>query len=254
MRLNALRFAGFAIAGFLILPLAVVVAFAFSDSDVLKLPIEGWSLRWFRALGDNEGFHSAMTNSATISLAAGALATLTGTLAAFGIAALDGRGRQLGVLLTAPFLAPPLLLALIFLTWFSFLGVRLGLHTTILAHIVTLQPIATLIILARLANFNWAIIDSARDLGASSWRIAIDIVLPIFAPTILGSAMLVMALSLDDFVITFFTIGGESTVPTYVWGMMRKGVDPSMNAAVVVVLALATALGASALRRVGRYL
>ena len=194
MQLDALRLAGFAIAGFLLLPLAVVVMFAFSDSDVLKLPIEAWSFRWFRSLGGNDGFHSAMANSAIISITVGAIATLTGTLAAFGIAALNERGREISALLTLPFLAPPLLLALVFLAWFSFLGLRLGLHTTILAHIVTLQPIATLIILARLANFNWAIIDSASDLGASSWRIAIDIVLPIFVPTIFGSAMLVTAL------------------------------------------------------------
>jgi spermidine/putrescine transport system permease protein len=106
----------------------------------------------------------------------------------------------------------------------------MGLHTVIPSHLVFTQPFVILIIYAQMANFDYAIIDSARDLGASTIKIFFTIVMPIIQPTLIGAALVAMAVSLDDFIITFFTIGGGMTLPTLVWGMLRTSLDPSINA------------------------
>lgn len=241
--------AGFTIGLFMIAPLLVMLLFAFSSSSLLKLPIEGLTFHWFTALAETQGFTSSLINSLLIALTVGIASTVIGTLAAFGLTAGRRRLTRLSMpLLVLPLLVPPLVLGIVFLSYFSGLGFRLGLHTTIIAQTVTLQPIVILILASRLSGFDWAAVDSARDLGASSWRTFIDITFPMIRPTILGAALIVMALSLDDFIITFFTIGGENTLPTLLWGMMRKGVDPRMNACAFILVSLTLLLGGLALR------
>lgn len=241
--------AGFVIGFFMIAPLLVMLLFAFSSSSLLKLPIEGLTLHWFAALAETQGFMPSLVNSLMIALTVGLLSTVIGTLAAFGMTAGRRRLQRFSMpLLVLPLLVPPLVLGIVFLSYFSGLGFRLGLHTTIIAQTVTLQPIVILILASRLSAFDWAAVDSARDLGASSWRTFIDITFPMIRPTILGAALIVMALSLDDFIITFFTIGGENTLPTLLWGMMRKGVDPRMNACAFILVSLTLLLGGLALR------
>lgn len=241
--------AGFTIGLFMIAPLLVMLLFAFSSSSLLKLPIEGLTFHWFTALAETQGFTSSLINSLLIALTVGIASTVIGTLAAFGLTAGQRRLTRLSMpLLVLPLLVPPLVLGIVFLSYFSGLGFRLGLHTTMIAQTVTLQPIVILILASRLSGFDWAAVDSARDLGASSWRTFIDITFPMIRPTILGAALIVMALSLDDFIITFFTIGGENTLPTLLWGMMRKGVDPRMNACAFILVSLTLLLGGLALR------
>lgn len=240
---------GFAIGLFMIVPLLVMLLFAFSSSSLLKLPIEGLTFHWFTALTETQGFYPSLINSLLIALTVGAASTIIGTLAAFGLTAGRHRLRNISMpVLVLPLLVPPLVLGIVFLSYFSGLGFRLGLHTTIIAQTVTLQPIVILILASRLSGFDWGTVDSARDLGASPWRIFIDIIFPVIRPTILGAALIVMALSLDDFIITFFTIGGENTLPTLLWGMMRKGVDPRMNACAFILVSLTLLMGGLALR------
>lgn len=240
---------GFTIGLFMIAPLAVMLLFAFSSSPLLKLPIEGLTFHWFTALAGTQGFYPSLINSLLVSLTVGLASTVIGTLAAFGLTAQRHRLARLSTpLLVLPLLVPPLVLGIVFLSYFSALGFRLGLQTTIIAQTVTLQPIVILILASRLSGFDWTVVDSARDLGASPWRIFADITFPIIRPALLGAALIVMALSLDDFIITFFTIGGENTLPTLLWGMMRKGVDPRMNTCAFILVSLTLLLGGLALR------
>lgn len=100
-----------------------------------------------------------------------------------------------------------------------------------------------LVVSARLASFDRAILDSARDLGASPIRAFRTVTFPVIRPTIFGAALIAMALSLDDFVVTFFLIGGGNTLPTLIWGMLRTGLDPSINAlgSLVLIMTMGTA-------------
>jgi len=122
----------------------------------------------------------------------------------------------------------------------------------ILAQLVIAQPFVILIVHARLSSFDWTAVDSARDLGASPWQAFWTVTLPIIRPTLVGAGLMALAVSLDDFVITFFTIGAGNTLPTLVWGLVRTSLDPTINAMATLLLALS--VGATVVAsRLARY-
>jgi spermidine/putrescine transport system permease protein len=129
-----------------------------------------------------------------------------------------------------------------------FLTLRLGLGSVILGQLVIVQPFVLAIVYARLQNFNWAIVDSARDLGASPLRAFFTVTLPVIQPTLVGAALIALSISLDDFVITFFTIGSGNTLPTMVWGMIRTSLDPTINALATLLILASIACAGIALR------
>lgn len=239
---------------FMISPLAMLVLFAFSEGPLLAFPITGFSFRWIGSVFERSGFLRAFLNSLIVTACVGAISTVIATMAAMALSTM--RRKPAGILMavaTVPVMAPPLLLGVALLTYYtSWFDLRLGLHTVIFSHLVFTQPFVILVISARMASFDHAAVESARDLGAGPLRAFFEVTLPIVAPSILGGALIAMALSLDDFLVTFFTIGGNNTLPTFMWGMLRKGVDPSVN--VVAVLIMVLSIGATVLGlRVTRY-
>jgi spermidine/putrescine transport system permease protein len=155
-------------------------------------------------------------------------------------------------ILSLPVSLPPLVIGLALLSFLHLLRARLGLQTVIPSHLIFTQPFVMLIVYARLASFDRALLEAGRDLGASRLKACLTITLPMAAPSIIGAALIAMAVSLDDFVITFFTIGGGNTLPTLIWGMLRKSVTPSVNALGTLVLLFT--VGASMLAlRISRY-
>lgn len=222
---------------FMLSPLVLVVVFSFGTNELATLPLGTFTFRWYSELLANTNFATALRNSLVVTLSVGLASTVTGLLAALAFA----RWRPAAangaiILLSLPVMMPPLVLAMALATSFSASKFQLGLHTVIPSHIVFTQPFVILILYAQLSSFNFAILDSARDLSASPWRAFSTVLLPLIAPTIIGAALIAMAVSLDDFVITFFTIGNGMTLPTLVWGMLRKGLDPSINALGALIL------------------
>jgi spermidine/putrescine transport system permease protein len=216
---------------FLLTPLVLVIAFSFGDNEHATLPIGGLTTRWYAVLFENHEFWRALHNSIVVTAAVGLISTVVGTVAALGIVQWNARAARAALsALAFPIMLPPLVLALALATFYSSLGARFGLTTVITSHLVFTQPFVILIIYSRLATFDFAVVDAGRDLGASMARIFFSIILPVIRPTVIGAALIAMAVSLDDFVITFFTIGGGLTLPTLVWGMMRTSLDPSINA------------------------
>ena len=229
---------------FLLAPLVLVVFFSFGENAHATFPVGGFTVKWYEALLESPEFWAALENSAIVTLSVGALSAVIGTLAAFGFARVRARSANLAMTtLTFPIMLPPLVLALALATSYSSLGVPMGVHTVIPSHLVFTQPFVILIVYAHMANFDYAIIESARDLGASPLRIFWTVTLPIIRPTLIGATLIAMSISLDDFVITFFTIGGGMTLPTLVWGMLRTSLDPSINALGAFILA--TTIGSS---------
>lgn len=223
---------------FMLLPLVLVVLFSFGENAHATFPMGGVTLRWYGTLFANPEFWHALKNSATVTLSVGAISTVVGTLAALAFARLKGRAAGAAMMtLTLPVMLPPLVLALALATSYSSLGIHMGVTTVIPSHLVFTQPFVILIVYAHMANFDYAVIESARDLGASPLRIFFTVTLPIIRPTLIGAALIAMAVSLDDFIITFFTIGGGMTLPTLVWGMLRTSLDPSINALGALILA-----------------
>lgn len=244
---------GVASVAFMLSPLLLVVFFSFGRNPHATFPVGGLTLEWYRLLFDSRDFWQALQNSLIVALSVGAISTFVGALAAVGLVQIRDRVANATIsLVTLPVMLPPLVLALALATSYSSLGLRLGIHTVIPSHLVFTQPFVILIVYAQMANFDYTVVDSARDLGASPLRAFIDVVLPVVRPTVIGASLIAMAVSLDDFIITFFTIGAGMTLPTLVWGMMRTSLDPSINALGSLIL-LATVGSSLIALRVTRY-
>jgi spermidine/putrescine transport system permease protein len=229
---------------FMLSPLALLVLFAFSDKQLLTFPITGLTLEWFAAVFHNAKFWSAFEKSLIVTGVVGLVSTVVGTMAAVALTRMPPRMAGIAMsTLSIPVMLPPLVLAVALSNYYVTVGVRLGLGPVIAGHLVFTQPFVILIVHARLAGFDHAIVRSARDLGASPFRAFMTVTLPIVQPTIVGAALVAMALSLDDFILTFFTIGGGSTLPVYLWGLMRKGVNPQINVASLILITMT--IGAS---------
>jgi spermidine/putrescine transport system permease protein len=238
------------IALYLLLPLVLVVLFSFNASALTSLPLTGLTLAWYGRLVRVEYFWPALWNSLIIGLCVCSISVVTGTLAALALSRLPRRpAERLISLLSLPMMLPALVVGIALLSYFvRLLTIRLGLVTVILGQLVVVQPFVIAILYARLQTFDWSIVDSARDLGASPHRAFFTITLPVIQPTIIGSALIALALSLDDFVITFFTIGSGNTLPTMVWGLVRTSLDPTINALATLLIAFSIGSTALALR------
>ncbi|CAN7489204.1 ABC transporter permease [Rhizobium sp. LjRoot30] len=237
---------------FMVSPLVLVVLFSFGSSSLMTFPLPGVTLGWYDALLARDDFWSALENSAIITGSVGLFSTVIGTCAAMVIARLRPTLSAAAFFLFGlPMMLPPLVLALALLSLFSVLGIKLSLVTVILAHLTFTMPFVILIVTARLRDFDYAVIDSARDLGASPLVTFFTVTFPLIRPTLFGAALIAMALSLDDFVITFFLIGGGNTLPTLVWGMLRTGLDPSINALGTLILLFTVGCSAAALKLTG---
>ena len=244
----------FLISGFMALPLLLVVLFSFNQSALTSLPLTGLTLDWYRRLFAKDAFWPALENSLLVGFAAALLAIVTGTLAALALSRF--KPRQAGLLiniLSVPMMMPALIIGVSLMSYFvRFLDVPLGLWTVVLGHVVIAQPFVVLILYARLATFDWSAVDSARDLGASPLQAFFTVTLPIIQPTIVGAGLIALSISLDDFVIAFFTIGAGNTLPTLVWGLVRTSLDPTINA--IATLLLALSIGSTILAlRLSRY-
>jgi spermidine/putrescine transport system permease protein len=236
-----------AVVLFLTLPIALVILFSFNRSALTSLPLTGFTLDWYAILFANDSFWPALWNSAIIALAVAALSVVTGVFAALALARMPiGRAGVVMSMLASPMMLPALVIGVGLLSYFvRFLGLPLGLHTVVLGHLVIVQPFVIAILYARLADFDWSLVESARDLGASPIAAFLTVTLPIIQPTIVGAALIALSVSLDDFVIAFFTIGSGNTLPTMVWGMVRTSLDPSINA--VATLLLLFSIGSTAI-------
>lgn len=235
------------ILGFLVLPLALVILFSFNASALTSLPLTGFTLDWYRRLFAEDSFWPALWNSIIIAAAVAVLSVVTGVAAALALARMESRRAAVAMnVLAAPMMLPALIIGVGLLSFFvRFLALPLGLHTVVLGHLVIIQPFVIAILYARFAEFDWSLVESARDLGASSLGAFMTVTLPIIHPTVVGAALIALSISLDDFVIAFFTIGSGNTLPTMVWGMVRTSLDPSINA--VATMLIVVSIGSTAL-------
>jgi spermidine/putrescine transport system permease protein len=233
-------------------PLILVVLFAFSSKAVSNFPIPGWTLRWFREMLAFESFGPALTNSLLVGVSVGIISAIIGTMAALGLACLPRRDAQIAmVALALPLMLPPLFLAVMLLVWFLFLGLSLGLKTVVLAHLLFTLPFVVIVVYARLSSFDFRTVEAARDLGASPMRAFADAMLPAIRPVVIGAALMAVALSIDDFILTSFTIGGGNTLPILVMSTLRTSVTPMTNAigTMLITLSIASTLTALYLTR-----
>ena len=237
-------------AAFMAVPLILVVLFSFNKSALTSLPLTGFTLDWYRKLFTLGAFWPALWNSLIVAAFVAILSVTIGTMAALVLARLPSRRAEVLIgIISIPMMLPALVIGVAMMSYFvRLVDLPLGLPTVILGHLVIAQPFVILIVFSRLATFDWAVVDSARDLGASPLRAFWTVTLPIIRPTIVGAALIAMSISLDDFVITFFTIGAGNTLPTLVWGMVRTSLDPTINAIATLLILLSVGSTFLALR------
>ena len=155
------------------------------------------------------------------------LAVMIGTLAAYGLYRRRSRGGQALVgLAILPLALPYLVLGIALLSMFRVMGVQLSLVTVTIGHLLITLPVVLVTVNARFASFDPALEEAARDLGASPWGTFVHVTFPLIRPSVIGAGLLALALSLEDFIVSLFTIGAKSTVPIVIWGQMRRGRQP----------------------------
>jgi ABC-type spermidine/putrescine transport system permease subunit II len=232
---------------FLVAPLAVVVLFSFHETASLAFPFTGFSLRWYREVLTSGPFLSATWNSLIVATVVAISTLILGVPAAYGLSRSTSRLRgPLALLFFLPITLPGLFLGLAMLVFFARIELKLSLATVALGHIIYVFPYFLLIAKAALDRMDLALEDAAADLGADPWQVFRRVTLPQIRPVIIGATSLAFALSFDEFVITFFVIGPQSTLPLYIWSSMRRTIDPSINTISTLLMAVTLVLFAIA--------
>lgn len=225
---------------FLYLPLLIVVIYSFNDSR-LNAEWVGFTWKWYEQLFNNAEMLHAALNSLIIAAISAAFAAVLGTLA--GLAIHHYRLRLLPSFVLAPIAMPDVLMGVSLLILFILVNMTLGLVSIVLAHITFCIGFVTLSVQARLADTDKGLIEAARDLGATPVQAFRLITLPLLMPGILAGALMAFTLSIDDFVITFFTAGvGSSTLPLQIYSMVKTAVTPEVNAISTLLMLLTLAL------------
>lgn len=230
----------FFVFAYLYAPLLVLVVFSFNNSRTVTI-WNGFSFAWYQQVFQSEGIRRAATTSLTVASIATVVATTIATLAALALVrggAFRGK-RVVMATLMSPLMVPEIVTAVATLALFATLSVSLGVGKVILAHCVFCIPFAYLPIQARLQSMDTTLEQAARDLYANDWRTFRRITLPLMVPGIVSGAMLAFIISMDDFIITLFIAeAGTTTLPLYIYGMVRTGVTPEVNAISSIVLAI----------------
>jgi len=242
-----------AVLAFFYLPIVVLVANSFNPAR-FSSRWQGFSLVWYRRLFESPEVWQALKNTLIVAVAVTAISVVLGTLAAFALHryAASRLQRVHYTLIYAPLVVPEILMGIGLLMAFVAAGVPLGLVTIILAHVTFCVSFVAMTVLGRLQDFDFSVVEAARDLGAGWGRIVRRVLVPMLMPGIAAGALLAFTLSVDDFVITFFVAGpGATTLPLRIYSMIKFGAPPMINALSTLLLAV-TVTAVLASRRLSR--
>lgn len=239
---------------FLYAPILTLMAFSFNDSR-RNITWRGFTLKYYEKALENEGLIEAFTNSLTIAFLSTLMSVILGAMVAILLwrFRFPGKAPYEGAM-ALPIVIPEICMGVAMLAFFnrinwpSGMPYPLNLSSIIIAHISFSFPFAAMVIRARLANFNRELEEAAKDLGATEWQTFRDVLIPFMRPGLVAGGLLAFTLSLDDFVITFFTSGPDTvTFPVKVYSMVRFSVTPEVNAASTVLIVITLALTAFAM-------
>jgi spermidine/putrescine transport system permease protein len=247
VRRHLLTAYSFLFFAYLLLPIAVVVVFSFNHpTGKFNYTWQGFTLDNWRYWDGVPGIRSAIILSLEIALVASLVATALGTAIALALVRYGFRGRATtNILIFLPLSTPEIVLGASLLTLFLNLNVIFGFWTILIAHIMFCISFAVVTVKARLVGFDRHLEEAAMDLGANEWTTFRKVTLPLIAPAILAALLLCFAISIDDFVVTYFNSGSEVTFPLFVWGAARIGAPPQVNVigTAIFVVALTAMLG-----------
>jgi spermidine/putrescine transport system permease protein len=226
---------------FLYVPLLIVVVYSFNDSR-LNAEWVGFTLHWYHVLFNDGDMLQAWANSLIIACTASIVATVLGTMA--GIAMHRYRPKLLPFMVLTPVAMPSILLGVSLLLFFiQVLNLTLGMLSIIIAHITFCIGFVAIVVHARLAGMDDSLFEAARDLGATPWRTFRLVTFPLILPGVIAGLLMSFTMSIDDFVITFFTAGvGVSTLPLQIYSMIKIAVTPEVNAVSTLLMLITLTL------------
>lgn len=240
---------------FLYAPLAHVVGYSFNAGRIVMV-WEGFSLHWYDVALHDTDIQRALKNSFQVAAVATALSTFFAVMAALGMVRMKRLGKSAAWgLIGLPLIIPEIVLGIGTLAFFIAVGIPLGKFGLILAHTGFCIPFALLPIRARLSQIEAAPFEAAADLGATNAQIIRRITLPLLSPAIVSGALLAFAISIDDFITSFFIAGpGSTTLPVFIFSMIRSNVTPEVNAISTLLLLFSSVIliGSYVLNRVRR--
>jgi spermidine/putrescine transport system permease protein len=242
---------------FLYAPITVVIVFSFNAAKHGG-PWTSFTTEWYTRLLDSPDKLDAAKNTLILGVTSTLIATVLGTMLGYGLSRYSFPGKKLfSWLMYVPVVIPDIVMAVAMLSFFAvvrdWLGLfELGMTTMIVAHITFQIPFVAIVVRSRLAGMDPAIEEAAHDLGASSWQTFWNVTFPLMRPGVLAGAMLAFTLSLDDFVVSFFTTGpGATTLPILIYSSVKRGITPDINAlsTLIVLASIVGTIGVSLLQR-----
>jgi spermidine/putrescine transport system permease protein len=222
---------------FLYLPVLILVINSFNASR-FGGKWAGFSLIWYQQLFQDKEMWLALENSLIIGITSATASVILGTSAALALYRYKSSLQKVHYsLIYAPLVIPDILMGISLLLFFSAINISLGLGTIFIAHTTFCVSYVTMIMLAKLQNFDFSLAEAAQDLGANNWKVFRRVILPLLSPGIIAAVLLSFTMSIDDFVITFFVAGeGVTTLPLYIYSMIRTSSTPIVNALSTLIL------------------
>lgn len=222
---------------FLYLPIIVLVIYSFNSSS-MNILFENWTIDWYKGILNNTDLVNAFLNTLLVAVISTVVSTIIGTISAYGLYKYDFPFKNyINGLIYIPIVIPEIVLGISLLSIYTLMKLELGLWTIILSHIAFSIPFVIVSIRSNLSNQTKVLEEAAKDLGASPIRTFISVILPTIMPGIVSGATLAFTLSLDDVVISYFTAGpGSSTLPLYIYSIIKTGITPDVNALSSILL------------------
>jgi len=228
-----------AIYVFLFAPIGLLVLFSFNANRYGTFPITGWTLSWYRQAFNDYQVHDAVSTTIKIALQVTVISAVVGTAAAFPLVRSRLPFREgLRIVLILPIMIPGILIGVSLLVLFTSTFHRtLSPETAVIGQAVYTTPFVILLVAARLQGFDSALERAAADLGANAYQRMRRVILPLIFPAILAGALFAFTLSLDEFIITYFLIGANNTLPIFIYTQIKFGITPEVNAVASLLLA-----------------
>ena len=242
---------------FMYAPIAVVIVFSFNAAKYGG-PWRGFTTDWYATLFHSPEKIAAAKNTFILGVVSTVIATVLGTGLGYGLSRFWFPGKKLfSLLMYIPVMIPDIVMAVAMLSFFALIHAwaglfQLGMFTMIIAHVTFQIPFVAIVVRSRLVGMDPAIEEAAHDLGASSWQTFWHITFPLMLPGVLAGGMLAFTLSLDDFVVSFFTTGpGATTLPILIYSSVKRGITPDINAlsTLIVLASVAGTIGVTLLQQ-----
>ena len=246
-----------AVLALMYVPILIVIVYSFNESKISSV-WGGFSLRWYEELFRDGALFSSLVNSLVLGVLSSLSAGVIGTLGAYGMSRvklpLQGAVEYIS---TLPIMIPEIILGMVFMAFFSLVGIPFGMGALVIAHTAFSIPYVFMLVKARLVGMDQSLLEAAQDLGAAPARVFFDITLPLVAPAIASGMLLAFAMSMDDVIISVFVTGvGTNTLPVKIYSQLKTGVTPEINAlctllfvATLLLCGLAALLGRAPKKR-----